>query len=276
MDNKCYDLPEFPLPPNGVDLLVYYCSADRGAGLAGCVYVLTPRGIQGYGVPSEHTILRPGDADYQEAESLWRAAMVAGRGAPHHTETDLDTLCAEVTRLDALAPADLMAAPHGDGLAVYSGRDSEHHGLRLFNVTDGDAHAQTVLDLLCEYRRATPRLVTEVQRLVALRAQEQSHASVVEARLREFEKPVVGSGARVMTTIEAQAEVISRLRQERDEARERNRDLAAALSEAQRVLQWGHNEMRGRPPQHWLDALEIVARALAAERPRESKSTDGK
>lgn len=40
--------------------------------------------------------------------------------------------------------------------------------------------------------------------------------------------------------------------------------LRKALAEAQRVLKWGHEEMRGRPPQHWLDALALVERELAA------------
>ncbi len=30
------------------------------------------------------------------------------------------------------------AEPHGDGLGVYSGRSAERHGLRLFNIVDGD------------------------------------------------------------------------------------------------------------------------------------------
>lgn len=39
--------------------------------------------------------------------------------------------------------------------------------------------------------------------------------------------------------------------------------LFRALTEAVRVLKWGHQEMRGRPPQYWLDALELVSRTLA-------------
>lgn len=46
------------------------------------------------------------------------------------------------------------------------------------------------------------------------------------------------------------------------EAERRQELLHAALVEADRVLKWGHEEMRGRPPQHWLDALATVAKAL--------------
>jgi len=37
----------------------------------------------------------------------------------------------------------------------------------------------------------------------------------------------------------------------------------AALRVANKELEWGHREMRGRPPQHWLDALEEVRNALS-------------
>lgn len=40
------------------------------------------------------------------------------------------------------------------------------------------------------------------------------------------------------------------------------RGLLAALRQAQAALTWGHAEMKGRPPQHWLDAMAAVARAL--------------
>jgi hypothetical protein len=30
--------------------------------------------------------------------------------------------------------------PHGDTVALYAGRDDQHHGLRLMNLDDGDAN----------------------------------------------------------------------------------------------------------------------------------------
>lgn len=35
-----------------------------------------------------------------------------------------------------------------------------------------------------------------------------------------------------------------------------------ALAEALKSLEWGHAEMKGRPPQHWLDSLEAIRRVL--------------
>ena len=55
---------------------------------------------------------------------------------------------------------------------------------------------------------------------------------------------------------------LRRAEAERDTALVRLAALEAALSEAHRVLQWGHREMKGRPPQHWLDALALVARTV--------------
>lgn len=40
-----------------------------------------------------------------------------------------------------------------------------------------------------------------------------------------------------------------------------------ALRAADRSLQWGHEEMRGCPPQHWLDALAAVRGALTSPDP---------
>ena len=60
-------------------------------------------------------------------------------GEPH---SDLiDFLLSHASELLALVEADgwrrgLTIEPHGDGHAVYSGRDHQHHGHRLFNVTD--------------------------------------------------------------------------------------------------------------------------------------------
>lgn len=76
---------------------------------------------------------------------------------------EIEELISEVLRLAEGVPGDLMVEPHGDGLALYSGRDSEHHGLRLFNITDGDRHTDAVLDLLCAYRTAAPRLAHSLQ-----------------------------------------------------------------------------------------------------------------
>lgn len=267
-------LPEFPCPPNGVDLPAYYCSADRSAGcawgrvvahLANCVYVLTPQGIRSYGVSSEHTILHPDDTSYQEAESLWRAAM-----AP--TQEEIDRLR----------------------------RDHEDRGVLLDWVNDalaGDLTAeQTALKIpvLCQITDLRTRVeqvererddaqgaCLEWDRLCQQAEQRvkqaEARADGAEVRLHEFEKPVVGSGSRTMTLTEAQSEVIIRLRRELDEVK-RSRQyltdamayaagteverLRGALIEAQRVLKWGYDQMLGRPPQHWLDAIKTVADAL--------------
>lgn len=90
----------------------------------------------------------------------------------------LEALIAEVLRLDAEAPGDLTTEFHGEGLALYSGRDSEHHGLRLFNITDGDKHTDAILDLLCAYRAATPVLAH------ALRASEPGERNPTEVAVR--------------------------------------------------------------------------------------------
>ena len=35
-------------------------------------------------------------------------------------------------------PTPWITEPHGDTTALYSGRDRDHHGLRLMNLDDGD------------------------------------------------------------------------------------------------------------------------------------------
>lgn len=42
----------------------------------------------------------------------------------------------------------LSIEPHGDGYAIYSGRDNEHHGFRLCNVNDFDMNKENTLNLL--------------------------------------------------------------------------------------------------------------------------------
>lgn len=56
--------------------------------------------------------------------------------------------------------------------------------------------------------------------------------------------------------------LVGEMRKERDEARAPER-LREALTVADRALRWGHAEMRGRPPQHWLNAMTAVQDALA-------------
>jgi hypothetical protein len=52
------------------------------------------------------------------------------------------------------------------------------------------------------------------------------------------------------------------LKDERDAALTRAADAEKALAEALKSLEWGHAEMKGRPPQHWLDSLEAIRRVL--------------
>lgn len=42
--------------------------------------------------------------------------------------------------MDGHTPGRMTIEPHGDAHGVYVGRDSEHHGLRLMNLTDGDSN----------------------------------------------------------------------------------------------------------------------------------------
>jgi len=56
--------------------------------------------------------------------------------------------------------------------------------------------------------------------------------------------------------------VIQRIKAERDAALTRAAAAEKALAEALKSLEWGHAEMKGRPPQHWLDSLEAIRRVL--------------
>lgn len=42
----------------------------------------------------------------------------------------------------------LSIEPHGDGYAIYSGRDQEHHGFRLCNVNDFDMSKERTIRTL--------------------------------------------------------------------------------------------------------------------------------
>lgn len=78
----------------------------------------------------------------------------------------IEELIAEVQRLDREAPGDTWTTePHGSVRALYAGRDRQHHGLRLMNLSDGDSRAQVTEETICYYRTACPALAAEVQRL---------------------------------------------------------------------------------------------------------------
>ena len=54
---------------------------------------------------------------------------------------------------------DWSVEPHGDGHALYAGRDNEHHGLRLLNITDGDRN----IIANCTLIHAAPDLYAALQ-----------------------------------------------------------------------------------------------------------------
>lgn len=62
------------------------------------------------------------------------------------------------------------AEPHGDGIAIYSGRDGHHHGYRLFQVSDGDwqfdANLKFMLEAVNSYHSQRAR-IEELERELA-------------------------------------------------------------------------------------------------------------
>lgn len=59
--------------------------------------------------------------------------------------------------------------PHGSTTALYSGRGSMRHGLRLMNLDDGDSNFSANASLIVAAVNALPSLLTELEALRASR-----------------------------------------------------------------------------------------------------------
>lgn len=78
-------IPSFPTGPTGFDYI--YCTTDPDAERSGCrwglvvahihgdFWVLTSIGIRYYGVESEHTFWRRGDAGWDAINATWQRGL---------------------------------------------------------------------------------------------------------------------------------------------------------------------------------------------------------
>lgn len=102
--------------------------------------------------------------------------------------------------------------PHGDTTALYSGRDSQHHGLRLLNLDDGDGNFDFNLEFIAASRELVPLLANHVKALLGLLdTDEAAH----DMDRRKFDKQVARADA---------------AGDERDALRARVAELEAALN----------------------------------------------
>lgn len=80
-----------------------------------------------------------------------------------------EELCAEIERLDAaatpLTEGPWMFEPHGETVALYAGRAKGWHGLRLFNVDDGDTYFEANLELIASFRTLAPELARRAREM---------------------------------------------------------------------------------------------------------------
>ena len=178
-------------------------------------------------------------------------------------------------RAEAATPADWIYGSILDGKRTIYARAEEEDGdnpVIAYDVPTADA------DFIVEAREDVPALadfalrVTDPgmrQRLRPLYVASRAEVlALTQERARLGEE--LNRAQAAVTEMQALMVRVSegyRDRDQRSAARAREweehlRGLLAALRQAQAALTWGHAEMKGRPPQHWLDAMAAVARAL--------------
>jgi hypothetical protein len=162
----------------------------------------------------------------------------------------------DVARLRALlaaTPADWTWEEHGNGWAIYAGRDDRHHGLNLLWSNDFDARGKDTRALIAEAVNALPALLDEVE---ALRAATALLASVClgcgqrDGRVDEDGLCTLCGGA-VVVSHRGDVEAIEEYRAEmsaRIDSLQNERDEARALVDAMSLtgpMDWTDGGGRG-------------------------------
>lgn len=191
------------------------------------------------------------------AEAQNRLHPCSGGTCETATETD-----AILDRITALRACPVVSTPEPQpaldvaGLVAETSYRSALSALRQ-EATEKCGGGFGEPDLSTEYQLSLSLLVREVYQILNI----EQHVDALRTAL---------------TTLAAQLAQVERNRDDwKTEASKQEDEKLAALDEldaaekalagALKSLEWGHAEMKGRPPQHWLDSLEAIRRVLDGE-----------